>query len=32
MIKGYAINQKRLDVLNHTMEIQSRIIDYLSHC
>ena len=26
MIKGYAINQKRLDVLNKTISIQSRMI------
>lgn len=26
MVKGYAINQKRLEVLNRTVEIQSRII------
>lgn len=26
MIKGYAINQKRLEVLNRTVEIQSKII------
>ena len=26
MIKGYAVNQKRLDVLNKTIAIQSRIL------
>ena len=26
MIKGYAINKKRLEALNRTVEIQSRII------
>ena len=26
MIKGYAINQKRLDVLNKTISIQSRML------
>lgn len=26
MIKGYAINEKRLEVLNKTIEIQSRML------
>ena len=26
MIKGYAVNQKRLDVLNKTIAIQSRML------
>ena len=26
MIKGYSINQKRLDALNKTIEIQSRML------
>ncbi len=30
MLKGYAINQKRLEALNKTVEIESRIIAHLS--